>query len=93
MDLDRVHTRIEAHITNPAVGDTSDLPMIWDFTNSFEDSLLEGISDSKMGLSATTIHLSRNVNISSPSETTASFTTHQHLALASLLPRDLVSSA
>src|SRR4029450_10649577 len=38
-------------------------------------------------------HLSRNVNISSPSETTASFTTQWHFAFARRSPRDLVSSA
>ena len=38
-------------------------------------------------------HLSRNVNIRSPSETTASFTTHLHDAFAMRLPRDLVISA
>src|SRR5213078_2265651 len=38
-------------------------------------------------------HLSRNVNINSPSETTASFTTQWHFAFARRSPRDLVSSA
>ena len=38
-------------------------------------------------------HLSRNVNISSASETTTSFTTQLHVALARRLPRDFVSSA
>ena len=38
-------------------------------------------------------HLSRNVNISSPSETTASLTTQWHFALARRSPRALVSSA
>src|ERR1044071_8594087 len=38
-------------------------------------------------------HLSRNVNISSPSETIASFTTQWHFALANRSPRDLMSSA
>ena len=37
-------------------------------------------------------HLSRNVNINSPSETTASFTMQQQLALAMRSPRALVSS-
>src|SRR6202011_6015712 len=38
-------------------------------------------------------HLSRNVNINSPSETTASLTTQWHFALASRSPRALISSA
>src|SRR6266513_6205937 len=38
-------------------------------------------------------HLSRNVNISSPSETIASFTTQWHFAFANRSPRALVSSA
>ena len=38
-------------------------------------------------------HLSRNVNISSPSETIASFTTQWHFAFARRLPRAFVSSA
>ena len=38
-------------------------------------------------------HLSRNVNISSPSETIASFTTQWHFVFAMRLPRALVSSA
>src|SRR5207237_8424210 len=38
-------------------------------------------------------HLSRNVNINSPSETTASFTTQWHLAFANRSPRAFVSSA
>src|SRR5205085_572911 len=38
-------------------------------------------------------HRSRNVNINSPSETIASFTTQWHFAFARRSPRDLVSSA
>ena len=38
-------------------------------------------------------HLSTKVNISSPSETTASLTTQWHLALARRLPRFLITSA
>ena len=38
-------------------------------------------------------HLSKNVNISSASETMASFTTQWHFAFASRSPRDFVSSA
>src|SRR5438552_4219178 len=38
-------------------------------------------------------HLSRNVNINSPSDTTASFTTQWHLAFANRSPRAFVSSA
>ena len=46
-----------------------------------------------VGMNLHVAHLSRNVNINSPSETTASFTMQQQLALAMRSPRAFVISA
>src|SRR5437588_8278948 len=49
--------------------------------------------DNRRRMNLHVAHLSRNVNINSPSETTASFTTQWHLAFANRSPRAFVSSA
>ncbi len=49
--------------------------------------------DNRRWMNLHVAHLSRNVNISSPSETIASFTTQWHFAFANRSPRAFVSSA